>query len=185
MLALKRDALSRASALRLFVAQIPPMVRRGDAAAALSELKLHLGHVAGLRELRASFIACAPSISLPPLDHVERQLHADLVRGLEAYCGSMASVVASAGRDGWRGAAEHAKMLVNGRALLASHTEKGKEGHGVSSAEFEGGAGGEGVLGMLARARGLVLAQQLVAEGGGEYEQVEGWVMMPTFMQQA
>ncbi|KAJ1493725.1 hypothetical protein T484DRAFT_1767779 [Baffinella frigidus] len=69
-LALQRDVLSRASALRSFVAGIPAQVGRGDLAGLRTEMKLHAGHVRDLRTLRAHFLAALPGISLPSISKV-------------------------------------------------------------------------------------------------------------------
>ena len=82
MLALKRDVLSRASALRALIAKLPGMVSRREWTAVVAELSRHGRHGVELRALRKEFENVLVGLRVAPLFEVERVLHSDFSRAL-------------------------------------------------------------------------------------------------------
>ena len=71
-LALKRDVLSRAAALRGLVSKVPAMVQRREYAGVLTELRKHACHIEELHKLREQFLSALTGLQLPLLPSVER-----------------------------------------------------------------------------------------------------------------
>ena len=89
ILALKRDMLSRLSALFLVIEKIPRLVESGDYAALLSEIKLHSRHVSDLQALHNQFLTLLPSLTLPSLASAEARFVLELRRAVCTACSAL------------------------------------------------------------------------------------------------
>jgi len=124
VLALRRDALSRAAAQKLFIASIPASISRGEVSGVMSELRKHQRHPQELRALRASFIAAVPWVKIPPLSQVEEALHRDNANGIRIAADALLEhISACVKREGTPQAelAELYRCLTQLWGVVASH----------------------------------------------------------------
>ncbi|EKX52332.1 hypothetical protein GUITHDRAFT_134022 [Guillardia theta CCMP2712] len=77
-LALRRDVLSRVSALRSLKAKLGTMIEREDYASLFSELEVHSKHIDELRKLRVYFLEKLPGVNLPNMSKIECAIQSDI-----------------------------------------------------------------------------------------------------------